>query len=144
MHIFQGHTAPVFTAVFHPDGLRIASGGRDRVIRIWDPSNGEEMAHLPGHTNYVFSLAFSPDGSTLVSGSGDHTVRLWETNRPAQRLLARQEQRLLQPDAERLVDRLSRKLQNPDLVSQRLKEVGTLSPALREAAWNALIRRNPR
>ncbi len=89
LRVFRGHTDEVFAAVFHPDGSRIASAGRDRVIRIWDPINGAELARLRGHTNYVFSLAFSPDGATLVSGSGDYSVRLWDTFPVARRLQAR-------------------------------------------------------
>ena len=67
----------VFAVVFHPDGTRIASGGRDRAVRLWDVASGQEVAHLPGHTSYVWSLAFSPDGKTLVSGSGDASVRAY-------------------------------------------------------------------
>jgi WD40 repeat protein len=88
-HGSSGHTDEVFAAVFHPDGGRIAAAGRDRVIRIWDPASGAELARLQGHTNSVFSLAFSPDGTTLVSGSGDYSVRLWDTFPVARRIQAR-------------------------------------------------------
>jgi hypothetical protein len=37
----------VFTALFHPDGTRIASGGRDRAVWLWDPDSSQEVAHLP-------------------------------------------------------------------------------------------------
>jgi WD40 repeat protein len=89
LRVFRGHTDEVFTAVFHPDGDRIASAGRDRVIRLWDPADGAELARLQGHTHYIFSLAFSPDGSALVSGSGDSSVRLWDTVPVSRRLQAR-------------------------------------------------------
>jgi WD40 repeat protein len=79
----------VLAATFHPDGVRIASGGHDRSILIWDAATGEELLRLPGHSVYVFALAFSPDGATLVSGSGDATVRLWDTFPVARRLQAR-------------------------------------------------------
>ena len=87
----RGHTDQVLTMAFHPDGHRIASGGRDQYIRIWDPVTGDGMARLQGHTDYVFSLAFSPDGSMLISGSGDTTVRIWDTIPLAQRRPARQD-----------------------------------------------------
>jgi WD40 repeat protein len=76
----RGHSGAIFSAVFHPNGKRIASGGRDRLVWIWDADVGMEIARLQGHTNYVFSLAFSPDGSSLASASGDGTVRLWKTD----------------------------------------------------------------
>ena len=89
MRTFAGHGLEVLSAIFHPDGTRIASGGHDRSIRIWDTFTGEELVRLPGHTWYVFSLAFSPDGETLVSGSGDSTVRLWDAFPVARRLQSR-------------------------------------------------------
>ena len=100
--VLTGHTDQVFSAVFHPDGKRLASAGRDRAIWLWDLATGQEVARLEGHTNYVFSLAFSPDGTSLVSGSGDGTVRIWDTEPPARRHQARREAEALRPEAERL------------------------------------------
>ncbi len=78
--------------MFHPDGRRVASAGRDRVVWLWDVATGEAVARLPGHADYVWSLAFSPDGSSLASGSGDGTVRLWDTFPLRQRYQARDEE----------------------------------------------------
>lgn len=74
----RGHSAPVFGVAWSPDGERIATAGRDQVIRIWDARRFEEVAQLRGHTAYVWSLAWSPDGSFLVSASGDQTIRVWD------------------------------------------------------------------
>jgi WD40 repeat protein len=90
----------VFAAVFHPDGSRIASGGSDRLVRLWDAATGEEFVRLPGHSDYIFSLAFSPDGKTLVSSSGDFTVRLWDTEPLKVRYQARREAEVLAPKAQ--------------------------------------------
>jgi len=76
--MLRGNTSEVFSAVWSPDGTRIATGGRDHAIRLWDASTFEQTAELRGHKSYVWSLAWSPDGSILASGSGDHSVRLWE------------------------------------------------------------------
>src|SRR5499427_10571579 len=103
LRVFKGHTDEVFAAVFHPDGMRIASAGRDRAVWLWDLATGQEVARLPGHTSYIWSLAFSPDGATLASGSGDFTVRLWDTAPLAKRYEAHREAEALRPEAERLV-----------------------------------------
>jgi WD40 repeat protein len=89
----------VFAAVFHPTEPRIASGGRDRLVRLWDAATGEELVRLPGHSDYVYSLAFSPDGKTLVSSSGDKTLRLWDTEPLRERLRVRRAAEALRPKA---------------------------------------------
>ena len=65
---------------FSPDGSRLASGGNDGSIAMWDAKSGEAIGTpLVGHRGKIFSLAFSPDGRLLASGSEDRTIRLWNT-----------------------------------------------------------------
>jgi WD40 repeat protein len=76
---FPAHGRTAMCVDFHPDGTRLASGGNDNAILLWDTSTWEPVLELRGHESYVKSLVFSPDGSQLASGSGDHTVRIWDT-----------------------------------------------------------------
>lgn len=73
----HGHTAHVFALAFTPDGTRLASAGRDRLIRFWDTTTWDEIAALSGPTSFVWALRFSPDGQYLASSGGDRTYRLW-------------------------------------------------------------------
>src|SRR5690349_7902515 len=66
-----GHTRSVNAIVFSPDNRWLASGGKDNVIKIWDPATGNVLRTLYGHTSNVNALAVSPDGTVLASGSGD-------------------------------------------------------------------------
>ncbi|MHC5541648.1 WD40 repeat domain-containing protein, partial [Singulisphaera rosea] len=77
--VLRGHSDEVYAVAFHPDGSRLASGGRDGAVWLWDVARGVDVVRLPGHGSYIWSLAFSPDGATLASGSWDTTVRLWDT-----------------------------------------------------------------
>ena len=61
-----------------PDGKRIASGGDDNTVRIWDGASGYEVMTLKGHTGSVRSVTFSPDGRRLASGSLDGTIMIWD------------------------------------------------------------------
>ncbi|KAI8321205.1 PFU-domain-containing protein [Martensiomyces pterosporus] len=61
----------------HGSGL-VATGGVDKAVSIWDPSNlSEALTKLTGHTENVCALTTSADGKTLVSGSWDKTAKVW-------------------------------------------------------------------
>jgi WD40 repeat protein len=39
-HVFEGHVGPVYAFAFSPDGTRLASGGEDTTILVWDLRGG--------------------------------------------------------------------------------------------------------
>ena len=75
----EGHEGQVYCVAFHPDGSRIATGGNDGTVRIWDAQTCELLLVLRGHDQYVKDVEFSPDGTMIASASGDFTIRLWDT-----------------------------------------------------------------
>lgn len=73
-----GNTASVDFAIFSADGRRIVSASKDETVRIWDATNGAQLAVLRGHQGPVYSVAYSPDGQRIVSASADKSVRIWD------------------------------------------------------------------
>jgi serine/threonine protein kinase len=73
----SGHSAPVRCVAISPDGQFLVSGGDDRIVKVWNINEGEEIYTLIGHSGSVTSVAISPDGETLASGSADRTIKLW-------------------------------------------------------------------
>src|SRR5947209_6629929 len=55
----KGHRDGIFCVAYSPDGRRLASAGRDHLVKIWDSASGKEVLTLKGHTNQVLRLAFS-------------------------------------------------------------------------------------
>jgi WD40 repeat protein len=72
------HPDQVTAAAFSPDGKRLATGGRDRVIRIWEVATGHELLALPGHSGEIARLAWTRDGRRLLSIASDGTLRVWD------------------------------------------------------------------
>jgi WD40 repeat protein/serine/threonine protein kinase len=78
------------TAMFSPDGKRVAVGFQQDLIGVWDvDAGGEPVQVLRGHGGSVATLTFSPDGKRLVSGGGRPAVFVWDLD--AGRLLHRLE-----------------------------------------------------
>ena len=65
-----------------PDGLFLAAGSLDYLVRVWDLNTGRLLEKLKGHLESVYSLAFVPDdegaSNRLLTGSLDQSIRVWD------------------------------------------------------------------
>ncbi|KAJ1489285.1 quinon protein alcohol dehydrogenase-like superfamily, partial [Baffinella frigidus] len=69
---------------YSADGQRLASGGHDCRVKVWDTASWECL-HTLAHSRAVFALAFPPSNAGgrsrwLASGSSDRSVRVWDTD----------------------------------------------------------------
>jgi cytochrome c len=71
----RGHGGPVRALAALPDG-RLASGGFDSTIIIWDLALGQAVHVLRQHETAVNALVARPDGC-VVSGGEDARIRIW-------------------------------------------------------------------
>ena len=77
---------------FSPDGTRLAAGGADGQVYIWEAGGGRLLQRLAGHRGAVISVAWSPDGTQLASGGdspGSRELFVWDA-RSGERLSALQ------------------------------------------------------
>ena len=68
------------SVAFSPEGHRIATGGRDGEVRLWDAHSGRRVQLSGAHRDSVNAVQFSPYGDRLASGSSDGTIRLWDAD----------------------------------------------------------------
>jgi WD40 repeat protein len=74
-----GHSGVVASVSISPDGSKLASGGLDRLVRLWDLSTGSEYAALR-HGPQAFGTDFDPDNIHLASAGSDKYVRVWNVD----------------------------------------------------------------
>ena len=77
-----GHLGFVNSVIFSDDGKYLASGSKDKTVKIWDAQTFQCLSTLEGHTDEVRSVSFSGDGKHLASSSMDNTVKIWEVQTP--------------------------------------------------------------
>lgn len=68
------HKQQVHSAIFSPDGRRVATISNDNIAHVWDAASGRLITTIAGHKAHLTSVAFSPDGRRIVSGSDDMTA----------------------------------------------------------------------
>jgi WD40 repeat protein len=68
----------VYVVAYSPDGTKIATGGYDRNVKVWDSTTGERLSTLE-HISSVLSrcLAWTSDGKKLVFG--EPLIRIFDT-----------------------------------------------------------------
>lgn len=73
------------TIDFNSNGTLLATGGKDRYVRIYDETTKtvafsmKEGGSLCGHSNRIFCVKFNPqEPNMLVSGGWDRTVQIYD------------------------------------------------------------------
>ena len=78
LYTYRGHTSTPWCLAWSPDGKRIASGGPDKTVQVWDATNGGNVFVYRGHTLAVTKIAWSPDSKSIASTSDDGLVHVWD------------------------------------------------------------------
>jgi len=78
--VVEGHQDSLYTAVLSPDAKILATGGYDRVIMLWNMSDGKLLNKLTGHNGAIYDLDFDATGQILASASADETIKIWRVD----------------------------------------------------------------
>lgn len=63
-------------AVYSADGSRIAAGGADNTVRVYDARTGARLWTSGVHSDWVTAVSFSADGQFVASAGRDMTVKI--------------------------------------------------------------------
>ena len=77
---FVGHSGPITTVAFSPNGNHILTASRDNTARLWSIEEGNIIRTFAAHTDDISAAAIAPDGHSILTGSYDNTVRIWNAN----------------------------------------------------------------
>jgi hypothetical protein len=78
--LLSGHDAQgAMTVAYNPMATRVATGGKDGNVALYDGKTFKKVATFKGHGDWVMDSAFSPNGRLLATSSSDRTVKVWDT-----------------------------------------------------------------
>jgi len=77
LHSLPGLIKPVRAVRFSPGSSLLAAAGDAKVIALFDPITGDQVANLTGHQSWIFSLDWSHTGEYMLSAGWDGKVKVW-------------------------------------------------------------------
>jgi eukaryotic-like serine/threonine-protein kinase len=76
----SGTSISIKTLAWSPDGKRIASGGDDKRVHVWDALTGSNIVVYYAHSDIINALTWSPGSTHIASASDDKTVHVWDAS----------------------------------------------------------------
>lgn len=81
IQILEGHTLPVFSITFSPNGKYLLSGGRDAQLKIWDVEKAFTLKeNIPAHLFAINHILFLGNSDFFASASMDKSIKIWNIN----------------------------------------------------------------
>lgn len=69
----------LFTVAVSPNDETVATGGSDKVVRLFNAKDLSRKLALEGHAGPIYGLSFHPDGKRLASVGWNKTIHIWNT-----------------------------------------------------------------
>ncbi|XP_053241295.1 protein Atg16l2 isoform X4 [Podarcis raffonei] len=78
----EGHASEINAARFSPNSSVLATGGADKLIRLWNVTGGrmEKMKTLEGANGGITSVEFDPSGFHVLAATYNNAAQLWKVD----------------------------------------------------------------
>lgn len=63
--IYNANETPIYGLAFNPDTSRLATGGDDGSVRIWDVTTGDLIHEFQNIGQYIYSIVWNPSGDEI-------------------------------------------------------------------------------
>lgn len=73
-----GHYDEIMSVDLSRDQKLLATGGKDRLVRVWDTKTKALITKFKGHTDTITSVRFDNENDNLYSVSADMTLKIWK------------------------------------------------------------------
>jgi WD40 repeat protein len=75
---YKGHSAPVDSVAWSPDGQLLASASQDGTVQVWNVGTGiRVLPPLKGPGGAIDSVAWSHDGKQVASSGDNGMAQVW-------------------------------------------------------------------
>ena len=68
----------VLAADISPDLKKVALGGPEKVVKVFNTADGSQLYEIRKHTDWIYAVEFSPDGVLLATGDRSGGLAVWE------------------------------------------------------------------
>ncbi|KDD75728.1 hypothetical protein H632_c526p0, partial [Helicosporidium sp. ATCC 50920] len=79
-HDVAAHEGAVLTVRFNSQGTYCLSGGKDHLVKLWNPHKGLLIKTYAGHAQDVRDADVRSDNSQFASCGGDRSVLTWDVS----------------------------------------------------------------
>ena len=74
------HADYIRTVQWSHDGKKLAAGGDENTIFVYDVQTNERIGKYEGHSDWVRNISWSADDKMIAAASDDTTVSIWSVN----------------------------------------------------------------